>query len=526
MASYRADVDRWADGAGFGSTRKFHGRKTTIGGSAGARQAGFYLLMFRDDSYYLGESVDLRARMAGHAAYWGPEIDEVRFIRQNMSKQDLRSVERGLIYELNKIVPQRCRNKTHTNLTFGNNALDEYLTDDEQQEWLAHPAAFNGAEPMVLKPMTEGQSVKYSTAAQRFRSHPLQPEATRILRDYLENCVPSPRRTEFQGWSVSTGTYGGARLLCVTVGKMETFVAFADLSGFVVVRKSIILQNSKTLKEFTKNRPGVRFKERQYNDSGADTAIFFADTPSAFQALLSDPSIRTAAARLVLDVMRKHPCVYTRYHCPQIIEHVYAEAARDQPEKPLAEPDGSSNTDDGPPGTDARTQVDGAPPPHHEVVDDATALCWFVNAGPQKTRRNTLSDFIANGEWRMDPNPSYELHVQEMLPGEKIAVRKRRNTRDGVPFDPRGHLVSVMDILLTGTITSNPGDGCSVKVDWDPRSEPRQWYLYTNQNPVWAIPVRVASWTDELIEFTFNGGTQNLDYWRNQPYWRAKFGDR
>lgn len=159
-----------------------------------------------------------------------------------------------------------------------------------------------------------------------------------------------------------------------------------------------------------------------------------------------------------------------------------------------------------------------------EEVTDGVSITWFVNAGPVKSGRNTVSEFRGNSEWRMDPHERYEFLVQDMLPGERIVVRKRYNA-PGAPFDNRGRKVSAMDILLTGTIIKNPGDGCSVKVDWDRLAPARTWYLYTNQDPVWGLPSG-HPWGDRLVDFAVNGADQDLDFWRNASYWRDRFGDR
>lgn len=531
MSSSRNAVDKWAVKQGFGPVRKFEGTRTKIGGDPAATHAGFYLLMFKDDSYYLGESINLRSRMGGHSSFWGNEIEEVRFIRENLSKQQLQEVERLFIHELNKTVPNRCRNKTHAAVSFGTDKLEEFLDPADQTRWLSAPAEFNASDNTDLKAMTEAQAIKYKTAASRYVDHPAERATTQLLRNYLTNCVPVPKQTEFHGWNVSTGTYGGRRLLCVCVGRMEAFVVFRDLHGFINVRKSSILNGAMTQRAFAKLHPDVAVTTVSYDDSGADTLLLKAKTPEAFSRLMNDPQVLDAAARLVLDVMRKHPSVYTRYHCPQVVERVFPDVRR-----------ASSDEIDGLDAiktlhTNATQPIGGEsaeastseprelPDVVTEEVPDDVDIAWFVNAGPITSKRNTLEDFVTNGEWRMDPSAKFEGHVQAMLQGERIAVRKRRNATDGVPFATRGNKVSVMDILLTGIITKNPGDGCSVKVRWDPQTGPRRWYLYTNQDPVWAVPHGLAPHNDELVAFTFDSGQQNIDSWRNRPFWRDRFGD-
>ncbi|HMP71575.1 MAG TPA: AAA family ATPase, partial [Pirellulaceae bacterium] len=94
----------------------------------------------------------------------------------------------------------------------------------------------------------------------------------------------------------------------------------------------------------------------------------------------------------------------------------------------------------------------------------------------------------------------------------------------GLPFDNRGHVVSVMAIKAIGTVTQNLGNGRNLKVDWVALDPPREWYFYTNRTTVWRI--LPGDWqTDLLIKFTFEGVAQDIDLFRNAPYWRERFGD-
>lgn len=522
------DVEEWATKRGFASPVRFAGGSTVIGGDPNAAYAGFYLLNFDNGDYYLGESVNIRGRMAGHKTKWGSEIVDVRPLVQNLSKPQLRERERTLIHELNKVIPDGCRNVADAGVTADRDELADIIDASEQSEWRADPHGFNMRDGATLKPMVRAQETKYSTAARKFRERNDHVDLVRLLRTYLDHCVPAPRRTEFHSWSVSCGTYQGKRTFCVSVGKMEAFVAFAAGGGFIVARESVLFPTANDGRRFRQRHPLVHVKKRRYEDSGVDTVSLWGPTVEELLSLLADPAVSKGVATLTFDVMRKHPCVYTRYHCPQLVEMVYSDHRR-----PVAEA-GLAVADAGTAGSESHSDrhvsevatITEAPPAEIESVEDGIPIVWFVNAGPAKTRRNTVVDFIANSEWRMDPQDRYEVMVQDMLPGERIVVRKRYNTKNA-PFATRGHLVSAMDILLTGTVVANPGDGCSVSVAWDTRPDvPRTWYLYTNQDPVWAIPFGPSWWGNALIEFALTDASQDLEMWRNLPFWSKRFGDR
>lgn len=53
--------------------------------------------------------------------------------------------------------------------------------------------------------------IRYAAHARRYQAKPEADEVTALLRAFSEWSVPVPGATEFQYWSVSTGTCGGKR---------------------------------------------------------------------------------------------------------------------------------------------------------------------------------------------------------------------------------------------------------------------------------------------------------------------------
>lgn len=149
---------------------------------------------------------------------------------------------------------------------------------------------------------------------------------------------------------------------------------------------------------------------------------------------------------------------------------------------------------------------------------------WFVGAAYNRTEDQT-SRFLAEGIWENGyEDGKYGDAVRSMRPGDKIAIKSSYTRKHDLPFDNRGATVSVMAIKAVGTITANLDDGKHVKVDWSPVSPPREWYFYTNRATVWRIAP--GSWAaDGLLAFTFEGNAQDVDRFRNAPFWSERFGD-
>ncbi|MBU3750795.1 MAG: AAA family ATPase [Mycobacterium sp.] len=149
---------------------------------------------------------------------------------------------------------------------------------------------------------------------------------------------------------------------------------------------------------------------------------------------------------------------------------------------------------------------------------------WFVGAFPDSSDDDQTASFLEQGIWRSGYTDKFLDDVNSMQPGERIAIKAAYVRKRDLPFDNKGHAVSVMGIKATGTITRNHGDGQTVDVDWDPQESPREWYFYTARNTVWKV--LPGDWkTDALIAFAFDGADQDVDRFRNQPFWRERFGD-
>ena len=149
---------------------------------------------------------------------------------------------------------------------------------------------------------------------------------------------------------------------------------------------------------------------------------------------------------------------------------------------------------------------------------------WFVGAYSSRTGEHHTPRFIQEGMWENGYADRYLDLVSEIQSGDRIAIKAQFNRREGLPFDNRGHLVSLMQIKATGIVRENMGDGRHLTVDWTPVEPPREWYFYTYVKTVWKV--NPGNWlSDALIKFTFDGEEQDIDSFRSIPYWRDRFGD-
>ena len=155
--------------------------------------------------------------------------------------------------------------------------------------------------------------------------------------------------------------------------------------------------------------------------------------------------------------------------------------------------------------------------------DSPSNGAWFVGASFGGTDDQTQR-FISDGIWEVkDPTDKQSALVRSMQPGERIAIKAAYTRKRDVTFDNRGRSVSVLGIKAVGTIVSNPQDGERVQVQWQPVESVREWYFYTFRATIWRV--LPGDWTtDALIAFAFDYKPQDIERFRNAPYWRERFG--
>lgn len=131
--------------------------------------------------------------------------------------------------------------------------------------------------------------------------------------------------------------------------------------------------------------------------------------------------------------------------------------------------------------------------------------------------------FLAEGIWENGYDDKLLDVVRSMRRGERIAIKAAYTRKHGLPFDNRGRTVSVMAIKAIGTIVENLNDGKRIKVAWTKVEPVREWYFNTHRGTVWRVVP--GDWmADGLIAFAFEDKPQDLERFRNEPFWRERFG--
>ena len=99
---------------------------------------------------------------------------------------------------------------------------------------------------------------------------------------------------------------------------------------------------------------------------------------------------------------------------------------------------------------------------------------WFVGAAFGGGTNDQSERFIREGVWEHHFKDRWIEEVKSIHVGDRIAIKSTYTRKYDLPFDNRGHPVSVMAIKAVGVVRDNPGDGRRLTVDWTPVELPRE----------------------------------------------------
>lgn len=160
--------------------------------------------------------------------------------------------------------------------------------------------------------------------------------------------------------------------------------------------------------------------------------------------------------------------------------------------------------------------------PEDNIQPDDTQY-WFVGAMWGEGEGDQTDRFLSEGIWENGYEDKFLRLVHSIKVGDRIAIKSSFSRKHGTPFDNKGIPVSVMKIKAVGTVTENLGDGRKVRVEWADQETSRDWYFYTYRATITRAKVEDEVLARKLVAFTFEGASQDYDFFMAQPYWRDRF---
>lgn len=270
------------------------------------KRCGIYFLAFQPGLFYVGQAVDVVRRFSQHRRN---HDDIVGFSFIPETRPELDNTERTLIFKA-ETLGLKITNAVHVTSIVGDTDFDLVVPVEEQVAWLNVPLRVTNIDESVPKiVLPEAQQIRFSKQFKSLNEHPLGGSALKLLTQYVQSCIPAPRRTEYSFWAVScmpSVNSDWPRLLCVNAAMMELFVvgwkkptAGGVLWSFVNVAEDVLLAHWKSLNILKRKFPFLRLEPSSYRDAGQhQIRILCEGSARLMMQLLSDPGIAKAAAAL------------------------------------------------------------------------------------------------------------------------------------------------------------------------------------------------------------------------------------
>lgn len=297
-------------------------------------RTGIYLLEFANQTFYIGQAVEVCRRFAQHCANVG-EIVGFTFLPIRAAALD--ETERGLIRSA-EAAGLPLTNRVHVSTVLGETDFDLLVAPAEQEAWLASwPRLVQHTRAEVRLPPNAPARIRTAQAFTRLSDHSMWNQVRECLQIYSAGCLPFPTLTQLSFWSVSclpsTNKSTWPRFAAVNAGLMELMVIGWEIGGvgtwgFVNCARSVIEREHGSIQLFEGKHKRVDVDDsRQYQSAGSDQLSISADSIPALARLLGDSAVRDAAAQLALRVMRSRSNIYSKFHCPALADAMLAPLA-------------------------------------------------------------------------------------------------------------------------------------------------------------------------------------------------------
>ena len=198
--------------------------------------------------------------------------------------------------------------------------LNQFLDPDQQQAWLEGETTL---EDSAERSESLEQRFKYVARFEKLLRRPQAQEALEILRAYAETCIPIPRATERDYWSVSClPSTSDKPLARVNASWMELFTLLPDGDGlrarFIVHLSDFTTDGSiepDHLDEALLESCVARAEDVGHFFWKGDTFGIKVRGAAAIRSLLANPHARRAIRRFNLTHLNRGRNAYRASHC-------------------------------------------------------------------------------------------------------------------------------------------------------------------------------------------------------------------
>lgn len=291
-------------------------------------RCGIYLLNFSDDTFYIGQAVDVVRRFAQHRKNYN-NILKLWF--QTVPKSSLNEIEQHLIKEA-ELSGLLLTNKTFVSNVIGETDLDLVITPQEQTEWLEENKSISNDGFRLYDKIDLKYKMKYRQNFENLQKQSNYEELKQLLSIYISKCLPATKKTEMSFWSLScmptTNLSSWPRFFCMNINAMEVFVLGLEKKtkipfGFLVLTNRFIT-SPVTIKKLEENYKSLEVENSNYRAAGTDQiTLHFRNLQELKTLLINESEIIDSIKEMNLRLMRKGGTIYSQFHCFDLVNEIF-----------------------------------------------------------------------------------------------------------------------------------------------------------------------------------------------------------
>jgi len=331
-------------------------------------RCGIYVLHFRDETYYVGQSVDVIRRYVEHRRNYS-DIIKLSFKKVDFSGLDYEERYIRNAFQDNGL---KLRGVVGIYSLLGETDFDLIMFKSEQENWLNNPHNYDYSGSRMINPaLRKTHEGKYKNLMRK----PLFQDAIEVLRKYVRVGIPRVRASEASFWSCSClpSPYIYARINMnwqevFSVNKRENKLGFSFQMALSPLRKHtqirdyfnalpgvpfavgfenedyVIIPQERdydlleeawnlgkleldddhydALHYYIEGRDDSTISSYRYGPAGEDQINFLIEGKDHALSFLDDKTIITAIRKLNLRLMRLGPCNFNGSHCLSLVDLV------------------------------------------------------------------------------------------------------------------------------------------------------------------------------------------------------------
>ncbi|WP_312347594.1 GIY-YIG nuclease family protein [Actinomyces sp.] len=286
----------------------------------GENRCGIYILEFSDGQRYVGQSHDVIRRFADHSRKH-PDIASVQFCA--VPAHDLDAAERQLVQN-QRDAGHYLRNIDLVSQSWSDSVLDAVVDREIQISWAeGAPQTHPDDLRMLIARRRRATRQKYEA----LQDHPGFDAVFADVRTYVDRVIAWPSATDGRFWTLTALPSTGKsrelrRLACVSCGRVETFVILedresGDLWWFLNIEHGVVSRRA-----LPRDLRSALAADDGYRTAGVVDRITGGVAGSLSDWLDETPNLELAARQLALNLMRKGPSLFARFHCDDFVDEV------------------------------------------------------------------------------------------------------------------------------------------------------------------------------------------------------------